>query len=133
MAGSTHPRTPMQNLAGYDHQAQRSAYRPIGEATSGELSDMMTEALALALEHGASQSLINITAMHGFASPGPAYRRWRVRRWAALVADRLRVALVVREEHLCPEKTGLLIAAEEGMKANIFVTERDALAWLDCG
>lgn len=123
----------MHDLAGYQFEERRSIYRPIGEATPGELSDMMTEALALAIEHGATAVLINITAMHGFSSPGPAYRRWLIRRWAALVADRLRVALVVREEHLCPERTGLIIAAEEGMKANIFVAEAEALTWLNCG
>ena len=39
--------------------------------------------------------------------------------------------MVARHEHICPQKTGLLVAAEEGLQANIFDTEAPAIAWLD--
>jgi hypothetical protein len=123
----------MEHLSGYNCAGQRSAYRPTGESCPGELADMMTEALALTLEHNATQALIDITEMYGFASPGPAYRRWLIRRWADLVGDRVRVVVVAREEHICPQRTGLIVAAEQGMKANIFTDEAVALKWLDCG
>jgi hypothetical protein len=50
-----------------------------------------------------------------------------------MVGGLVRVALVVREEHLCSQCSGLIVAAEEGMRANDFVNEPDALKWLDCG
>jgi len=41
------------------------------------------------------------------------------------------LAMVARHEHICPEKTGLLIAAEEGLAAHICSTVEEAVAWLD--
>ena len=53
--------------------------------------------------------VVNITATSGFESPGPSYRRWLVTRWADTAAGILRVVVVARREHICPEKTGLLL------------------------
>jgi hypothetical protein len=39
--------------------------------------------------------------------------------------------MVARAEHICPERTGLVVAAEEGLHAYICELEPDALAWLD--
>jgi hypothetical protein len=39
--------------------------------------------------------------------------------------------MVARYEHICPQKTGLLTAAEEGMQAHICESEAEAIAWLD--
>jgi hypothetical protein len=39
--------------------------------------------------------------------------------------------MVAKQEHVSPEKTGLIVAAEEGLKANIFTTEIEAITWLD--
>ena len=55
-------------------------------------------------------------------------------RWAYLVGNRLRVAVVTRSEHVCPNKTGLLVAAEEGLRANVIEdSEQEAIAWLKDG
>jgi len=53
------------------------------------------------------------------------------RRWARAVEGAFRVAIVAQEAHICPEKTGLLVAAEEGLHAHICITESEASAWLD--
>lgn len=75
--------------------------------------------------------LVDITEVTGFKSPGPAYRRWVARRWAATVKGTIRVVIAARAEHICPAKTGLLVAAEEGLDAHICQSEREAIAWLD--
>ena len=94
---------------------------------------MINLALKLACEDELDEIVVNITDMTGFASPGPAYRRWVAGRWADTVEGKLAVAMVARHEHICPDKTGLLVAAEKGLKANIFVTEAEAIAWLNKG
>lgn len=74
-------------------------------------------------------------AMHvtpfGFKTPGPLLRRWAVSFWSRTIRNELRIAIVARPEHICPETTGLLVAAEEVLLANTFEVERDAVAWLD--
>jgi len=69
--------------------------------------------------------------MTGFESPGPAYRRWVARRWYKTLGPTIRIAMVARNEHICPQKTGLLVAAEEGIRAHVCDTEAQAIAWLD--
>jgi hypothetical protein len=54
-----------------------------------------------------------------------------VQLWAKSVEGRFAVVIVAREELVCPEKTGLLVAAEEGLHANIFTSESGAVAWLE--
>ena len=43
----------------------------------------------------------------------------------------IRVVVIARSEHICPKKTGLLIAAEEGLDAHICESVNEAVAWLD--
>ena len=118
-------------LPGYEAIGARSYYRPCGTASAGQLADMITAALEAACADGARDALVNVVGMTGFESPGPAFRRWAVRRWAATVRGRLRVAVVARREHISPDKPGLLVAAEETLDANIFENEAEAIAWLD--
>ena len=110
---------------------RRCFYRPRGEATAGQLVHMIAEALSEARGHAAADALIDVSGMSGFESPGPAFRRWAVNLWGRTTKNELRIAMVAREEHICPAKTGLLVAAEEGLHANIFPSEEAAVAWLD--
>src|ERR1044072_1693899 len=92
------PTQTMETLPGYHVAGERTVYRPSGNVSDGELADLLTESLALTLEHNATETLIDVTPTDGFDSPGPAYRRWLVRRWAEMVRDKIRVALIVRED-----------------------------------
>ncbi len=91
---------------------------------------MIADVLEEARGRGVREALVDVTSVSGFESPGPAFRRWAVGLWAEAVGGEVRVALVARAEHICPEKTGLLAAAEEGLRANIFQDEGEAVAWL---
>jgi len=118
-------------LEGFETLAGRGLFRPHGSASAWQIADMITAALENCRAEQVRDILIDISSMHGFDSPGPAYRRWAVRRWAAMLAHRIPLAIVARREHICPQKTGLLIAAEEGLDAHICTTEAEALSWLD--
>jgi hypothetical protein len=51
--------------------------------------------------------------------------------WIRVSRPKIRVAMVARREHICPQETGLLVAAEEGLQAHICESESEAIAWLD--
>jgi len=121
----------MQPVSNFEAAGNRGTYRPTGTMSAGQLADLITAALHRARHDRLSEILINISAVQGFESPGPAFRRWAVLRWAQVVGTGLRIALIARPELVCPKKTGLLVAAEEGLRANIFTTEPEAAAWLD--
>jgi hypothetical protein len=120
----------MKSMAAFQTDECRGYYRPAGMASAGQAADMIATALELARDADLRSMLIDITKLDGIEIPGPAFRRWAVRRWAAAAA-RLSVAVVARVEHICPQKIGLVVAAEEGMGAHICSAEDEALAWLD--
>jgi len=121
----------MDPRSAFETLGTRGFYRPSGSASDGQLADFITEFLRYARNEGLRDVLINISAMTGFRSPGPAYRRWVAARWAEAAAGMLAVAVVARPEHICPEKTGLLVAAEKGLDAHICDAEPEAIAWLE--
>jgi hypothetical protein len=121
----------MEPLPSFETEGTRGFYRPSGRVSAMQLADLMTAAIRLARARELSDVMVNITATTGFESPGPSYRRSLVRRWAATAAGVLRVVVVARHEHICPHKTGLLVAAEEGLHAHICEAEVEAIAWLD--
>ena len=96
-----------------------------------ERARWVADALFDASQGGKDDALVDITAVYGFESPGPEFRTWAVALWADTAGQELRVAMVARPEHICPHKTGLLVAAELGLQANIFDAEAPAVAWLD--
>jgi hypothetical protein len=121
----------MESLTGFESVEGRGFYRPSGYMSAGQLADLITVALRAVRAVGFHDVVVNITAITGFESPGPAYRRWVARRWAATVEGTLRVVVVAQPEHICPEKTGLLVAAEEGLDAYICTAETEAIDWLN--
>jgi hypothetical protein len=117
----------------YEQVGQRGVFRPTGVATAGQLAHLIADVLSQALGNGLRDVLVDIRSVSGFESPGPAFRRWAVGLWAREVAGAVRVAIVARHELICPQKTGLLAAAEEGLNAGIFEQEPEAIAWLEGG
>jgi len=125
--------TELWNAYGFEilGQTRRAFFRPTGCASAGQLADLITFALSFACSQNMREIVINISSVTGFESPGPAFRRWAVRRWAQASERTLHIALVARHEHICPHMTGLVVAAQEGLKANIFESETEAIKWLD--
>src|ERR1700748_1160986 len=117
------------SLSDFEHDGRRAFYRPNGYVEAGYLVDLITHVLHEALDKGIEQALVSITGVIGFESPGPTFRKWAVQRWADAVGGRMTVALVAKPEHVSPHKIGLVVAAEEGLNANIFTDEPDAIAW----
>jgi len=127
--GRYHPR--MHRPSNLHFAQDRAFYRPEGQASAGELADMITTALGYFHEHGYLEVVVNITRMEGFESPGAAFRRWLVRRWARAVNREVAIVVVARAEHISPERTGVIVAAEEGLRAHVCTGEEEAVAWLE--
>jgi hypothetical protein len=118
-------------LSDFEHDGRRAFYRPTGHVEAEYLVELITFVLSDALQLRLTDALISIIDVEGFESPPPSFRAWAVKRWAEAVAGQVSVAIVANEEHICPKKIGLIVAAEEGLHANIFTSEREAIAWLD--
>ena len=117
--------------SGLEYSGSRAFYRPQGVIAPHLLVDLIAFMLLEVLSKGRTEVLVDITGVTGFDPPGPEFRRWAVQRWAECASGRIHVAVVARPEIICPEKTGLVVAAEEGLRAHISSDEREAMNWLD--
>lgn len=111
--------------------AGRGVYRPVGSVTLKETIDLVSAAIAYSREQGIDNLMVNITALTGFAPPSLAERYFLIEQWAAVAGGKVRLAMVARAELIDPDKIGVLAAANRGLVGNIFVTENEALNWLD--
>ena len=121
----------MHWLNDYVDDGERAYFRPFGHSTPGEVADMTTAALLRAYDHECTEALIDVGRLYGFESPGVAYRRWIVRRWARTVYRDIAIAVLCREDQLMEGRPGLVAAMEEGLEAHVCTSEQEALAWLD--
>lgn len=108
-------------------------YRPAGKVTLEQGEELVDQAIAFAREHRIPKLLINCTNLIGFPSPTLPQRYFMVRGWAKTAQSSVQVAMVVRPEMIDPEKFGITVAHNAGLKADVYPTEPEALAWLQCG
>lgn len=109
----------------------RAFYRPRGIISPCLLVDLLCYVLQDIRAKGRMEALINLSGISGFESPDADFRRWAVKRWAQAAAGNIRVAFVLKPEFICPERTGIVTAAEEGLHAHVCATEHEATEWLN--
>ncbi len=92
---------------------------------------MVTAAIAYARAQGVRELMTNATSLTGFESPSIAQRFIFVEKWASAAGGVVRLAMVVRPEMIDPEKFGVTVGANRGLIGDVFVSEAEAVAWLD--
>ncbi|MGH7788793.1 MAG: hypothetical protein ACRERC_18120 [Candidatus Binatia bacterium] len=116
---------------GFTMEGGRGIYRAVGAVTLDEAVARVRAAIAAARSNQAADLLVDITALVGFPSPDTFQRFLAAVAWAEEAAGRLRLAMIARVEMIDRERFGVTVAANRGLKSNIFSTEADARAWLD--
>jgi hypothetical protein len=109
----------------------RAFYRPRGVISPCLLVDLLAYVLQDVRAKGRKEMLLNLSGITGFESPDATFRRWAIKRWARASAGDVRVAMVLKPEYICPERSGIIAAAAEGLHAHVCTDEREALEWLD--
>ena len=116
--------------AGLVIEGRRAIYRPAGSVSFEQAVELVRSAIKLARINGAAELLVDSTALSGFPSPDTFERFLAAVEWAQAANQRLRLAMVVRAELIDPQKFGVTVMANRGLRANVFPTETEALAWL---
>jgi hypothetical protein len=109
----------------------RAFFRPVGTVSFGEAVNMVSNAIVYARENAACRLLVNVAALRGFGPPTIVERYSLATKWAAAASGRLRLAVVAPEDLIHPQRVGITFAASAGLVSNVFVSETDAIAWLD--
>jgi len=114
----------------FEIMENHAAFRPVGQVTLEQAVQAVSDGIAFACKQKIKKLLVDITGLHGFASPGLGSRYFFIQEWARIAGGRLSVALVSRPELIDPEKIGVTMAQNAGLRSDIFASEEEALAWL---
>lgn len=74
--------------------------------------------------------MIVVTEATGFQPPSLMMRYRFIHEMVEASGRVVRIAIVVRSEMIDPQKFGVTVAANEGVKGEIFESEDEALQWL---
>ena len=114
----------MEILEGY------CRYRPRGEVSLVEAVGLVTRAIAFCRDQKIPKLLVDITELGQFSTPTLVDRYLMAEEWAQESRGAVTMALVARPEHIHPERFGVKVASDRGLRGNVFTSERDALEWL---
>ncbi len=120
----------MNKPAHFETMEDYAAYRPIGEVTQEQAGQLIASAITFAREQHIKRLLVNITGLTGLESPNLAERYFYIREWARIAQGEVCVAMVTNVEMTDPDEIEGIIAENIGFRGKGFVSEEDALAWL---
>ena len=105
-------------------------FRPAGHVSLNQMVQLVTSAITFARDQNIRRLLVVTSALFGFEAPSAIARFEFIQEWAYASGGVVRVALVARPEMIDPQKFGVIVAANRGLVANIFVSEPEAITWL---
>lgn len=108
----------------------RAFYRPIFRAGFHEALAACIAAVRWAREQGCTDMLINVRGIAGMETI-TTFMKYEVAVGWAQAAGAMRIALVVHDHIMNPEKLALLMAHNRGANGDAFTSESDALRWLN--
>lgn len=108
----------------------RAFYRPVLSANFHEALQLCMAAVTWAREQKCSDMLVNVYGIVGIENI-TTFMRYEVAVAWAQAAGSLRVALVVPDNLMDPQKFAMLMAHNRGVNGDVFTTEAEALHWLN--
>jgi hypothetical protein len=113
-----------------DIGADYARFAPRGEVTLVEAVDAVTDAIAFCRTRSIRRLLIDTRGLSGFSSPTLVDRFLMVQDWADVGKGAVNVVLIADATHIHPRKFGVMAAADAGLTAEVFASEREAVEWL---
>ena len=120
----------MNELVHFKTVGDHAEYRPTGQVTLLQCVQLVTSAIACVREQQQRNLLVVLLGLTGLRPPDIATRYFFVTEWARASGGVVRVAMVVWRDMIDPQKFGVTVAANRGLVADVFVSEKEALAWL---
>ena len=110
-----------------------AAFRPVRLDSLRETLDVINAALRFCAEHKIKRVMVNATALTGIVMPTVTDRYFAVKEFAASADHGTKFVLVIEPALIDPKKFGVTAAMNQGLDANVFPTESEAIAWLISG
>jgi hypothetical protein len=107
-----------------------SCYRLSGDGPLEAAANKVIEVITFAREQGIRNLLIDVTRWTGHPNPTTLERFDWAEAFAKAALTKVKMAMVVPAKFMDPEKFEVTVARNRGLFGNVFVSEKDALAWL---
>lgn len=104
-----------------------------GSVTLEQATAAVDRALHAARNRGCLRLLVDACQLAGFPSPTVAERYFIVRGWALIANGQVELSLVLQQHLIDPDRFGMVVAANAGLRANVFSSQLEALDWLLSG
>jgi hypothetical protein len=124
MSQATNPPEHFERCQGY------ASYDPVGVVDFEKAVSLISSAIRFARDNKIRLLLVDATQLTGFPSPSLAERYFTTRRWAAESETLVELALVLHQYMIDPERFGVQVAVNLGMRADVFDSKSEALNWL---
>lgn len=105
-------------------------YQPRCHLAKDEAVELVDHAVLYCRENGIEGLVVDITQATGLPTPSISDVFWFITRWAETSMGEVTIAMVAPPEMITPDKIGITIAANRGLKSQIFTKESDAREWL---
>jgi hypothetical protein len=120
----------MAKLDHFESGPDFAAYRPAGIVTREQAVQLVTNAIACAVEQRCQKLLVDIRGLTGITAPSLGARYQIVREWATAARGYVCVAIIIPAELADPQGFGITVARNMGMVVDRFLDEGTAAAWL---
>ena len=114
----------------FERREGYAIFAPVWTVSLREATDLVTRAIVFACDHQVERLLVDTTGLTGFPSPSVADRYWIVRQWANASKARVAVAVVLEPYMVDPERFGVKVGVNLGMRTDVFTANAEALEWL---
>jgi hypothetical protein len=105
-------------------------FRFRGECDLVEATELVRKALAYCRTRNIPKILIDGRDLTGLPIPSLIDRFLMVDEWAQEAGGVIVMVLVVQPQYIHPDKFGVKVAADLGLRANVFPDEAEAFVWL---
>jgi hypothetical protein len=105
-------------------------FRPANTVSIVESVESVTRAIAFCRDQKISKLLVDASGSKQLGPPTLEDRFWMVEGWAQASGGMVIVAMVSPPKLIHPQKFGVRVAADFGLKGDVFTSESEALAWL---
>jgi hypothetical protein len=95
-----------------------------------EAAELVARAIAYCRDRQFPKLLVDASGLTKLAPPTLVDRFLMVEDWAQEAQGVVIVAVVAPQKLIDPDRFGVKVAAHSGMRADIFASEREAVAWL---
>jgi hypothetical protein len=104
--------------------------RLVADLTLEETVELIDEAVRYCRDNEIPGLLVDITDVTGFPSPSTSDRFWFITKWADTADGSVALSMAVVDEMIDPDKVGVTVGTNRGLRCDVFTNQTDARRWL---